>query len=89
MKIAPTEFWLMTIAEFVELTDDHKKQMLSQRNDLIYTAWHVAAFMRAKPLPDLKDVLITEAPAKHQTDDQMLAKARVLNMLFGGVEVEA
>ena len=53
-------------------------------NDLIYLAWHTAAFERQKKLPELKPLLRKNIQHKKQTDEEMLAKVKILNTAFGG-----
>ena len=52
------------------------------RNDLIFIAWHTAYLQRVKKFPKF-DELVNKKP-RRMTDEQMLAKAKALNMMFGG-----
>jgi hypothetical protein len=81
------QFWDLTPDEFEELCIGHGVRRKRQLEDLVYLAWHTAKFNRAKNIPDLQTILNSKPKAKKQTDEQMMAMARLLNAAFGGVEV--
>ena len=79
----------MTPAELAVKHDGFLRAERRTINNLLYHAWHVAAFNRQKKLPELKSIMIDEdrPKPKKQTDDQMMAMARLLNAALGGKEV--
>lgn len=89
MQMQPDQFWLLTFSEFETMMDGYMRRRKEQINDLLYQAWHTAVFYRCKEMPKLDSIMIgDEKPAKkRQTDEEMMAKARLLNALFGGTEV--
>lgn len=71
------------------MADGYSERRADRINELIFLAWHTEAFARIKRLPDLQSLLNKNTrPHEPQTDEEMMAKARMLNMLYGGGEVE-
>lgn len=65
------------------MADAHHKKTRRQVNDNISLAWHTAALMRVEKMPELKSLLVPEEE-KHQTDEEMLEIAKLLNAAYGG-----
>lgn len=82
----PDQFWALTFTEFYIMAQGYVKRFKHRRNELLFTAWHTAAFTRAKQLPSLASMIEQEGHKKEQTDDEMFAMARMLNAMFGGTE---
>lgn len=91
MQMDPDKFWLLTFAEFEVKFDGFIRNRKQQIKDMLYQAWHTAVYYRCKDMPKLESIMIGDAKPvkKRQTDDEMIAKARLLNALFGGTEVMA
>lgn len=70
------------------MCDARIRIMKREYEDRIELAWWTAALSRQPKLPALASLTNTEAP-KAQSDEAMMAKARLLNAAFGGIEVEA
>lgn len=70
------------------MAEGYQKKYKQHMNELIYLAWHTAYLQRVTKFPDLKS-LLQEDKKNAQTDDEMMAMARMLNAAFGGDEVEA
>lgn len=83
------EFYDLTPAEFEEVFKGYQDRRKRDLEDLVYQAWHVAKLSRLKDIPNLEDLFNRKPEKKPQTDEEMLAKARILNALFGGKEVTA
>ncbi len=81
------EFWRLTYAEFVIRYKEHIKTLNHRRNEMIFTAWHVAYFSRVTKLPSLKSVLIEEEK-REQSVDEMIAICRMMNAALGGKEIK-
>ena len=67
-----------------------RKRQVHRANELLYLAWHTEALARMDPLPELKELMLTD-DAEHkaaQTDEEMESRIRVLNAIFHGTEVE-
>lgn len=82
----------MTYAEFFAMLHAYQRRQRRRNNELIYTAWHSAAFRRMDRLPALQSVLVNEdaepEPAREQTTDEMIAVCKLLTAAFGGKVVE-
>ena len=93
LGLLPADFWRLTPAEIATMAQGHNRKSRRRVNELIYSAWHTAVFGRMEKMPALEDVIKDEgeAPQRHreQTDDEMMAMARILNAAFGGEVVEA
>jgi len=93
MGLFPDTFWLLTYAEFLTMLEGFRKKERRHNNELLYLAWHVAAFERQKKLPPLSSVLADEdatgepGEGRVMSDEEMMAKCRILNAAFGGTEV--
>ena len=89
MGLQPSEFWALTRAEFIVMRNGHIERQRRAINESRYQAWHIAQWINNRNAPDMDKFLINnEKPKpKQQTDDEMIAKARLLNALFGGTEV--
>lgn len=90
MGILPSVFWTLTPAEMYGMVTGYRKNQTLEANKHIVLAWNTAALSRQDKIPDLKTLLIDDSPKKSEpmTDEQMLAKARVLNALWGGEVLE-
>ncbi len=88
----PSEFWVLTYAEFIEIFKGYQKSQIKHINDLITVAWRTAAFQRYKKLPDLEKFLIKESDMKDkpkpQTGNQMMKICRMWNAALGGKEIK-
>lgn len=70
------------------MAEGYNKRNLKRKNEFIELAWNTAYLSRVKEMPELKSILIKDfKPARQQTDEEMMAMARLLNAAFGGVEV--
>lgn len=88
LELKPAEFWKLTPAEFYEMAEGYYKRQIKRSNELITLAWNTAAMVRTPEFPELEDILAKDLePVKKQTDEEMMAIARLLNAAFGGVEV--
>jgi hypothetical protein len=90
LGLNPQEFWDLTYAEFAQLVEGYSCRRQERVNELIYLAWHIEAFHRQPgKLPDLNSLLHEPSkPQKQQTEEEMLAMAKMLNAAFGGEVVE-
>lgn len=71
------------------MAEGHSQKALQHRNELVFTAWHTAAFSRIDKLPSLESMIQKDhKQSQPQTDDEMMAMCRLLNAAFGGVEVD-
>jgi len=79
----------MTYAELEVVIDGHIERRKDRNKELLYLAWHTGLFSRVDyKLPKFEDVIkVDNKPKLKQTDEQMMAMARLLNAAFGGVEV--
>lgn len=93
MELMPDAFWNLTFSEFCAMVSGYQRKQTKHTNELLYVAWHVAAFSRQDRLPGLKSLMqsvdSTTSPHKEQTTDEMLSMCRLLNAAFGGEVVEA
>lgn len=86
----------MTYTELIAMSDGYARRQKGRYNELIYAAWHTAALtaaaMSGKKLPSLDSLLHKNEnqnkPRKQQTDEEMMAMARLLNAAFGGEVIE-
>jgi len=71
------------------MREGHIERSRRAINESRYQSWHIAQWISKHNQPDLDAFLINNKPAKpkQQTDEEMMARARLLNALFGGVEV--
>ena len=94
--IGITEFWELTPYELIiaqrgfyknkeREADEYKAKIESQRVLMTVQAYQISRWVWAKKL-DIKEILKEiQSPGKKQmTDEQMLARVRSLNALFGG-----
>lgn len=86
--MSPFEFWELTLAEFVKIAEGYVRRQKQKYNELIYVAWHTEAFARMKKLPSLKSLIREDKERHEQTDEEMMAMAKMLNAAFGGEEIE-
>lgn len=70
------------------MVEGYSKRKTNRTNELLYLAWHIAALSRVQKIPELESLYIKDEKIHKQTDEDMMAMARVLNAAFGGVEVE-
>lgn len=84
LGMMPDEFWKLTPAELLAIAEGYAENRQDRIHELIYLAWHTEAFARTKQLPSLKSLIQKNEHHKEQTDDEMLAMARILNAAFGG-----
>ena len=62
MGLSPEEFWSLTPYEFNMMAEGFMTRRDQKTNDLIYLAWHIEAFSRAKKLPKLETLLKKRRP---------------------------
>lgn len=86
----PSEFWKLTLAEFMAIVEGYKRKQTIKSNEIISLAWYAEALARTKKLPELKSLLQTNESkkARVQTADEMMSMCRLLNAAFGGSEIE-
>jgi hypothetical protein len=70
------------------MAEGYNKRHIKRSNELITLAWHTAALIRTKEMPELKELLISEVEKKSQTPEEMLTIVKMLNTAFGGEVVE-
>jgi chloramphenicol 3-O-phosphotransferase len=87
MGLKPWEFWKMTPSEYIEYGKAYARRQKEHIDELLWVTWHTAALIRSKQMPDYKDWAKVGEQKKHQTTDEMIAQARMLNALFGGEEI--
>ena len=85
--MSPDQFWLLTPSELFKMYQHHIKTRKQIMDNMLYHAWHVAALSRQQKLPELSELLKSKPEQRKQTDDQMMAMARLLNAALGGKEV--
>jgi len=82
----------MTYAEFFVMLHAYQRGQRRRNNELIYIAWHVAAFNRQQRLPALQSVLASESAEpdqeREQTTEEMITVCKLLTAAFGGKVVE-
>lgn len=91
MGMHPSGFWELTHAEFMTMYRGFVRARRRQVNDMLYTAWHVAALSRQQTLPEMKALLIDEEPSANQrelTVDEQIDMLRVWTAALGGTVVE-
>ena len=87
----PHEFWVLTYAEFRQMVEGYVRKQKRCNDDLMSLAWHTAYFGRVEEMPALDSLLQDDDDNNNpheQTDDEMLAMAKMLNAAFGGEVVE-
>jgi len=77
MGLSPDEFWSLTPYEFNLTIDGFLAKEERKNNDIIYLAWHVEAFARAKRLPKLQTLLKKRKP---KSQNQTLTKEELINI---------
>lgn len=85
-----SEFWQLTLAEFLVKYEEYIKAERNKLNEFITLAWLTANYTRAKTFPpDLNKLLIKEgAERKVQTVEEMMAMAKIVNAAWGGEEIK-
>lgn len=81
-------FWKLTPREFAAVLEGQHRRELRGFSLDVATAWHGAAFARAKKLPDLEKLLRritgTQQAPRQQTPEEMLAIIERWTAAFGG-----
>jgi len=75
MGLSPDEFWKLTPYEFNLMIDGFLAREERKTNDILYLAWHVEAFARAKRLPKLQSLLKKRKP---KSQNQTLTKEQLI-----------
>jgi hypothetical protein len=70
------------------MLDGYNRCRKRQINDMIYTAWHTAVLSRVKDIPSLDSLMAGTERKKEQTNEEMMAMAKILNAAFGGTYTE-
>jgi hypothetical protein len=78
---------MLTYSEFAEILEGYNRCRKQQIKDMIYIAWHTAALTRIKEIPSLSSLMQETEKKKVQTDEEMMAMAKILNAAFGGSTV--
>jgi hypothetical protein len=81
----PCDFWALTVAEFNEIAALYADTKKEHVKELLYQAWHIAAFTRQEKMPELSEVLKSLDKTEDKPVD-MVDKCRALNAMFGGKE---
>lgn len=79
MGISPDEFWRLTPFEFNLMAEGFVAREERKTSDLLYLAWHVEAFARAKKLPKLETLMKKrkpKAPKKTYTKEELINIAK-------------
>lgn len=76
----PDEFWRLTPFEFNIMAEGFVSKREQKTNDLIYLAWHVEAFSRAKKLPRLEALLKKRKP---RAQKKTYTKEELINIAKG------
>lgn len=79
----PWEFWKLTPVELYEMVVGYSERKELNRKEMIYQAWHMAAFFRADNLPPLAEVL-KKHEEKEPTEDDTLAMLKMIAIGAGG-----
>lgn len=77
MGLSPDEFWRLTPFEFNMIAESFMARREQKTNDLIYLAWHIEAFSRAKKLPRLESLLKKRRP---RAQGRVLTKEQLINI---------
>ncbi len=77
MGISPEEFWRLTPFEFNLIAEGFVAREERKTSDLLYLAWHVEAFARAKKLPKLEILIKKKAPKAQR---KVLSKDELINI---------
>jgi len=91
----PSAFLDLTRAEFVMKRDGYIERKRREINEARHRAWHTAHWILHHDAPELDKYLISDkrddAPKEEpkQTNEQILARVKLLNAMLGGTEVEA
>jgi len=82
------KFWALTYAELDVILNGYVERRKDHNNELLYLAWHTALFTRQEyKLPKFEEIITPKEKKQKQTDEEMMAMARILNAAFGGTEV--
>lgn len=91
----PSAFYDLTRAEFIMMRDGYVERKRRDINEARHQAWHTAHWILHRDAPELEKYLITDkrndAPKEEprQTNEQILARVKLLNAMLGGTEVRA
>lgn len=77
MGLSPDEFWRLTPYEFNLMAESFVAREERKTNDLLYHAWHIEAFARAKKLPKLETLLKKRKP---KSQKKVLTKEELINI---------
>lgn len=82
--ISISEFWDITPFELNLLAKGYAKRKEAEQKESIYQAYLISRWVWQKKI-DIEKILNSNIkPQKNMTDEQMLAKVKALNVLFGG-----
>lgn len=85
----PDKFWRLTYNELRDIVKGHRHRTTEEINKIIIGAWKTAYFTRVPTLDPMESYLIPEETKPPiQTDDDIMARCRLLNAALGGKEVE-
>lgn len=82
-----TEFWEITPFELNVAAKGYARRQEQKQKQSIYQAYLISRWVWKKKI-DIEKYLGEQKPKKRMTDEEMLAKAKVLNALFGGTVVK-
>lgn len=85
--VSITEFWEITPFELSMAARGYSKRQEQRQKESMYQAFLISRWVWKKKI-DIEKYLGEQKPKKRMTDEEMLAKAKVLNALFGGTVVK-
>lgn len=77
----------MTPYELNLAAEVYTEKLEQEQEEKVTLVWLGEYYHRIKKLPALKDVLKKNTTKTAMSDKEMLAKAKMLNQLFGGKEI--
>ena len=86
--IKPNEFWELTPRELKNYIEGFIVKSEMENDRAILNAWLGAGLHRQKRLPKLQDLIKKTEKKQKQSNEQMLAMVKALNVAFGGKVVE-
>ena len=84
--LRPEDAWRATPREVMAIQAGYRTRDVGRLQEALWAAYHVAAFSRAKRLPNLREALdaIGRPQPKQETEAKLRAQARALTVLMGG-----
>lgn len=73
MGLDPDAFWSKTPREVSIIVTARVSRETRRFNDLMWQAWHIAAFGRMKKMPSLKSVMLKKPSKRQGWQEQMAA----------------